>query len=104
MTVSNEDATDILERRTVADGRDVIVVEMTGRKDVTESHSCRNVFCVDPANEIYWQVSPNKPPYEYDNFVGIELDGGKWKGTTFFGWEYDIDLSSDAATMTGWKK
>ena len=84
--------------------RSVVLVDVGGRKDISDNEYNWNLYCIDDNQRVVWQVSGVPSKHNRDSFVAIYLEGNVLKADRFFGGEYKINIGDGVAEETGWHK
>ena len=104
MKLSEEQVAMVGQRVSLPGARQVVLVDVGGRKDVSVAEYNSNIYCLDDENNIVWQVSSPNPRMGRDSFVDIGFENGVLRANRFFGGEYVIDVSTGVAEESGWHK
>jgi len=102
---SKINATDqIIANVSIGQSKQVVLVDVAGRKDIPSEESNANVYCIDNRGTVIWQISAPPPKIERDSFVSLRQTDLGLCADRFFGAEFTIDVSSGVATEVGWHK
>jgi hypothetical protein len=82
----------------------IVLIDVSGRKDLPVEQHCSNLFCVDGENEIIWQVTAPLSKHGRDSFISVDWLNGTLSATRFFGAEFVIDEINGNAEEVGWRK
>jgi hypothetical protein len=97
-------ADQIIAHVTVDQSTQVVLVDVAGRKDISQEESNANVYCIDAHGTVIWQINAPPPKMERDSFVSLRQTDKGLRADRFFGAEFMIDVSTGVATEVGWHK
>jgi hypothetical protein len=86
------------------DARRIVLLEAPTDGSWPKEECQSNIYCLDRADNVLWQVKAPKPKFDTDSFVSIALEGDKLTASRFFGSEFEIDLVTGLANEVGWHK
>lgn len=98
-------ATDqIIVNVSIGQSKQVVLVDVAGRKDISPEESNANIYCIDDHGAVIWQITATPPKMERDSFVSLWRTDHGLRADRFFGAEFIIDASTGVATEVGWHK
>lgn len=97
-------AEQIIAKIPVGQSRQIVLIDVAGRKDISLEESNANVYCIDDRGEVIWQI--NAPPSNMgrDSFVSLRQTSEGLRADRFFGGEFIVDTLSGIASEVGWHK
>lgn len=104
MKLADEKKRSIDHRVPITPEREVVLIGVGGRKDITDDEYNANIYCIDNEGNVIWQIDAPQSPHGRDSFVSVELKNGRLRADRFFGNEYSLDAATGIATETGWHK
>lgn len=63
-----------------------------------------NIYRIDSSGEVIWQIEAVESRFDSDTFVGMRLENGILKASTFHGIEFKVDVQSGISEEAGWRK
>lgn len=102
--LSNEKQQSIRQKIEISSDRFIILVDVSGRKDLPIEESNLNVYCIDKDSNIVWQISCENIPINRDSFSAIFFENDSLKARRFFGTEYSVDKKNGVTQEVGWNK
>lgn len=97
-------ADQIIANVPIGQSKQVVLVDVSGRKDISPDESNANVYCIDSQGAVIWQITAAPPKMERDSFVSLRQTDKGLRADRFFGAEFTIDASTGVATEVGWHK
>ena len=105
ITMALEKQNCIRQKVSLANGKSIVLVDVSGRRDIPIKDSNSNVYCVDDSYNILWVINTGeRESTSRDSFVALTYGDGILQARRFFGKEYDIDLNNGNAREVGWNK
>lgn len=104
MILSQDQVGKIMWSVPLSEGKRVVLVDVSGRRDIPLSDHNANIYCIGIDESILWQVQVPASKMERDPFVSLEMDGGLLRADRFFGGEFSISIETGEATEIGWHK
>jgi hypothetical protein len=90
----------LLQQIDLGDGTRVVVVDVLGNKSVPTEEANRNIYRLNGADGIIWQVQVDPGIYERAPFTGLQLEGGRLVAYRWDGVEYVLDIATGRAVPT----
>jgi hypothetical protein len=85
-------------------GDRIVLIEVSGRKDVSITELNANIYRINNAHDVIWQIDAPQPSFDRDPFVSIERKETTITADRFGGDELHIDENTGVAKLTGWHK
>lgn len=83
----------------------VLLLDEYGLKKVADIDLNTNIFCIDNAFNIVWQIDAKLTKFNRDPFTSIiKNEKGEIQAKRFSGFKYKIDIATGKAEIFGWDK
>lgn len=104
-TLSKEQLSSIYREIVLLSDRRIILLDVSGRKDIPLSECNQNIYCVGQNGEVFWQVQAGDTIYERDSFVSLsKTEDGNLSAGRFFGNEFLLNPETGTVQHVGWHK
>lgn len=94
----------IVAKISVGQSRQVVLVDVAGRKDISPEESNANIYCINDRGEVIWQINAPSPKMGRDSFVSLQQTPEGIRADRFFGGEFIVDALTGVASEVGWHK
>lgn len=86
--------------------RRIVLIDTSGLRGLNTTDKTRNIYCLNEADEVIWQVNPSLAPKNAtDCFISLnENSENTVSADRFFGDEFKIEIDTGRASHTGWHK
>jgi hypothetical protein len=86
------------------DGQRIVLLDAPTDGSWSKQDCQANVYRLDAAGNVVWQVQATAPKFDTDSFVSISMKADKLEASRFFGSEFEIDLATGVTEEVGWHK
>jgi hypothetical protein len=107
MKLNLKQITKIQRKIAINEKKNIVLIDVMGDKNLSDSEIVANIYCVDNKNNIIWRVNETKTkiPFNDDGFVYLGLnDKGETIAYRFSGFEYKIDPETGEAEQIRFHK
>ena len=96
---------DIIEKKiSVCKNKAIVLLDVAGNKAIPTSEYNSNIYCINDAGEILWQIKAKPSGFERDSFVSINYNDNRLVARNFSGFEYKVNLENGEVESIGWDK
>jgi hypothetical protein len=104
MKLSQDQINNISVKIKSGNDRDIVLIETSGRRDLSEHDHNANIYCIDTDFHVIWQIDAAHAASENDAFIYLKRVGTRLRADRFSGFEYTIDEKTGIAKQVDWHK